>query len=220
MKSFAIRFSLAAALLCFTFLPNAHAVVLPGIPESGLPNFTNTAQVNLFNLGGNYLLAATNSGASVTFNSSDGSFSSTPSNPATFLLTALFSSSGGYVPNSGTLTISGSIPYPNPSLSGVYITGDLLTAKLTAFNFDTDNLGFATDMLSGYGTLFGTSESVYLSATGLGSALGFISGALVATTAPVSVNAITTVPIPAAVWLLGSALVGAICSGRRTRCPI
>jgi len=216
IKSFAF-----IALLCLASWPNAHAISLPGIPESGAPNFTNNIQVNLFNLGpGNYLLAATNSGAPITFNH-NGSFSSTPSNPATFLLTAQFSANGGYVPNTGSLTISGSIPFPSSSLPGVFITGDLLTAKLTGFAFDSDNLGFSTNMTSGYGTLFsaGTSESVYLTGGGLAGALGFGSASLIATTGgALSAVAITTVPVPAAAWLFGSALVGMVGIGFRNRC--
>ena len=196
-------------LLNLAFASTANAVSVPGIPASGLPDFTNSAQVNLFSLGpAGFLLAATNSGADITFNPS-GTVDST----GNFLLTAQFSTSGSYLANTGTVSISGSTPYPG--LPGVSISGDLLTAKLTGFNFDANDLGFSTYITSGYASLFGTQESVYLSATGLAAALGFGTGSLHATVNPLSANAITTVPVPAAVWLFGSALAGLISIGRR-----
>jgi hypothetical protein len=218
VKSFAF-----VALLCLASWENAHAISLPGIPPAGAPNFTNDVKVNLFNLApGSYLLAATNAGAPITFNH-NGSFSSTASNPATFLLTAQFSGNGNYVPNTGNLSITGSIPFPNPSVPGasvpgVFVTGDLLTARLTGFAFDGDNLGFSTNMISGYGALFnaGTAESVYLTASGLAGALGFGSPSLIAATG-LPAFATTTVPVPAAAWLLGSALVGMVGIGSRNR---
>lgn len=200
-------------LIAYSPLSQSAVMSLPGIPVSGNPNFENDAQVNLFDIGNNkYLFAATNSGAPLTFNLGSESVTSSATHPAYFVLTALFSSDGSYVPNTGALSISGEIPFllPNPkggntSLPGVYISGDLLTAKLNDFAFDSDTLGFSTSQLSGLGTFFSSAESVYLSATGLASALGFGSGALIATTSPLSVSAITTVPVPGAGWLIGSA---------------
>ena len=196
-------------LLNGAFASNANAISLPGIPASGLPDFTNSADVNLFSLGPTgFLLAATNSGAAITYNPG-GSVDST----GNFLLTAQFSAGGAYVPNTGTVSISGSTPYPG--LPGVYITGDLLTAKLTGFNFDANDLGFSTFQTSGYATLFGTNESAYLSANGIAAALGFGTGSLHATASPLAASAVTTVPVPAAVWLFGSALAGLVSIGRR-----
>lgn len=208
-----IRFKNVAAclvvvLLAYSPLSNASQISLPGIPISGEPNFTNDAQINLFDIGNhNYLFAATNSGAPITFNGGPGnpSVTSNAANPAYFMLTALFSENGSYVPNTGTLSISGSIPYPFANLPGVYISGDLLTAKLENFAYDGNTLGFSTNQISGFGTLFGSAESVYLSATGLASALGFGSGSLIATSGPLHASAITTVPVPGAGWLIGSA---------------
>lgn len=195
---------LMVMLLAYSPLSNASQISLPGIPDSGEPNFTNSAEINLFSLGSdNYLFAATNAGSPITFNMGSTSVSSTASNPGEFFLTALFSGDGTF--KSGTLSIFGSIPYPFANLPGVYISGDLLTAKLENFAYDGDNLGFATTQLSGFGTLFGSAESVYLSATGIASALGFGSGALIPTSGPLSASAITTVPVPGAGWLIGSA---------------
>ncbi|MBS4050959.1 hypothetical protein [Methylomonas rivi] len=197
-----------ALVMLIAYSPLSHSAVmsLPGIPESGNPNFYNDAQINLFDLGGNnYLFAATNSGAPLTFNLGSTSVTSSASHPAYFVLTALFSGDGSYIANTGALSISGEIPFPYANLPGVFISGDLLTAKLDNFAFDSDTLGFSTNQISGFGTLFGSAESVYLSATGLASALGFGSGALIATTSPLSASAITTVPVPGAGWLIGSA---------------
>lgn len=209
------NFMACAVIMLVAYSPLGYSAVmsLPGIPDSGNPNFENDAKVNLFDIGNNnYLLAATNSGAPLTYNLGSDSVVSSASHPAYFVLTALFSGDGSYIPNTGALSISGEIPFllPNPkggntSLPGVYISGDLLTAKLDNFAFDSDTLGFSTTQLSGLGTFFSPAESVYLSATGLASALGFGSGSLIATTSPLSVSAITTVPVPGAGWLIGSA---------------
>lgn len=198
-------------LLNGAFASNANAITLPGIPPSGNPNFTNSAQVNLFSLGPTgFLMAATNAGATITFNNESYSAAST----GDFLLTAQFSANGTYTANTGNLSIAGSTPYPG--LPGVYISGDLLTAKLTSFNFDANTLGFSTSQTSGYGTLFGSDESVYLSSNGIAAALGFGSpSGLHATVSPFAANAITTVPVPAAVWLFGSAVAGLLSIGRR-----
>ena len=183
---------------------------LPGIPESGAPGFTNLAQINLFGLGvDSFLFAATNAGAPITFEL--GSHSVT-SNSANFLLTAQFHADGSYVQNTGMLTVSGSMPfilsYAPYTVPGVYISGDLLTAKLDNFAFSNDLLGFSTTMLSGFGTLFGTNESVYFHKQGIASALGFGSpNGLHATSTPVTASSVTSVPLPAAVWLFTSGLV-------------
>lgn len=205
----------AVLLVTYSPLSNASVIVLPGIPEAGSPNFSNNAQVNLFDLGGTYLLAATNAGATVSFNHESGSVSSSATHPADFLLTAQFNGNGSYRAGTGTLRISGEIPYPYANLPGVYISGNLLTATLDSFAFDANTLGFSTTLVSGFGTLFGTAESVYLSATGLSNTLGFTSGSLVAANA-LQASAITTVPVPGAVWLFGSAMAGFLVSRRKT----
>lgn len=209
------NFMACTVVMLMAYSPLSHSAIvsLPGIFESGNPNFSNDAKVNLFDVGNNnYLFAATNSGAPLTFNLGSESVVSSAAHPAYFVLTALFSGNGSYIPNTGALSISGEIPFllPNPkggntSLPGVYISGDLLTAKLNDFAFDSNTLGFSTSQLSGLGTFFSPAESVYLSATGLASALGFGSGALIATTSPLNASAVTTVPVPGAGWLIGSA---------------
>lgn len=196
-------------LTAYSPLSNATTISLPGIPPSGSPNYTNDVEISLFSLGSSsYLLAATNDDDPITFNdqSHNASVSSNAGHPAHFLLTAQFSGNGSYIANTGTLSISGEIPYPYANLPGVFISGDLLTAKLEHFAFDDNTLGFSTSQISGFGTLFGTAESVYLSATGIASALGFGTGSLIATTTHLEANAITTVPVPGAGWLIGSAL--------------
>jgi len=197
-------------LVSIGFPSLSHAVSLPGIPPSGSPDFTHSAQINLFSLGPTgFLMAVTNSGADISFNGPAGVSTS----PGNYLLTAQFTPDGAYVANSGNLSISGSVPYPG--LPGVSITGDLLTAKLTGFNFDANTLGFATFQTIGYGTLFGVNESAYLTGNGIGDALGFSNHHLVATGSPLLANAITTVPLPSAAWLFGSAMFGLAKLARR-----
>ena len=193
----------------------APAYSLPGIPASGAPGFTNSAQISLFQLGSDsFLFAATNADAPLTFELGKHDISVT-TNAAIFLVTAQFNKAGSYVQNSGTVTISGSMPfvslYAPYVLPGVTIGGDLLTAKLDAFAFSDNLLGFSTKFLSGFGTLFGSYESVYFSAAGIANRLGFgTANGLQATASPVAAYAVTSVPVPAAIWLFASglALVG------------
>lgn len=188
---------------------------LPGIPASGAPGFTNTAQISLFQLGSDsFLFAATNADAPLTFDLVINDISVT-TNSATYLVTAQFNKSGSYVQNSGTVTVSGSMPfvslYAPYILPGVSVSGDLFTAKLDVFAFNDDLLGFSTKFLSGFGTLFGTYESVYFSAAGIASSLGFgTANGLQATANPIQAFAVTSVPVPGAVWLFASgvALLG------------
>jgi len=216
--------SAATILLIYSPLSNAALEGFENIPAAGQPNFTNTAEVSLISLGGTgYLLAATNSDAPITFNDGFIPFT-TPDeklkdHPAYFLLTAQFTKNGDYISNTGSLSISGDIRYPSedPKLADVFISGDILSAKLVKFAFDANTIAFSTKMLSGFGTLYGDAESVYLSKTGLGNILGFGSESLIATTSPIlGVDAITTVPIPGAGWLLGSVL-GVFTLVRRNR---
>ena len=182
---------------------------LPGIPPSGAPGFTNSSQINLFNLGANtFLFAATNADAKLTFELGS---HSVVSNSANFLVTAEFKGDGSYIQNTGTLTVSGSIPYISSyapyTLPGVYISGDLLTAKLDKFAFSSDLLGFSTALITGFGSIFGTNESVYFSTLGIASELGFgTSSGLKATTSPIVADTVTSVPAPAAAWLFMSGL--------------
>jgi hypothetical protein len=182
---------------------------LPGIPPSGAPGFTNSAEINLFSLGGNsFLFAASNAGAPLTFELGSHSVTSSSAN---FLVTAEFMANGSYIQNTGTLTVSGSIqfissnaPYTVP---GVYISGDLETAKLDRFAFSSDLLGFSTSIISGYATLFGTNESVYFSTPGIASELGFgTNSGLHATTSPILAYTVNSIPLPATVWLFMSGL--------------
>lgn len=209
---FAFSASVQSALAS-TFPDPAYS--LPGIPASGAPGFTNTAQISLFKLGSDsFLFAATNADAPLTFDLGKNDISVT-TNAATFLVTAQFNKSGSYVQNSGTVTVSGSMPfvslYAPYVLPGVNISGDLLTAKLDAFAFDDDLLGFSSRFLSGFGTLFGSYESVYFSAAGIANSLGFgTANGLHATANPIQAFAVTSVPAPGAVWLFvsGVALLG------------
>lgn len=200
---------------------SASVIQLPGLRPSGSPTFTHTAQVSLSSIsGGNFLLAVSNAGSPISLNGvSNFDVTSNANHPANFLLTALFSSNGAYIANTGTLTISGEIPYPFLNLPGVYVSGDLLTAKLDKFAFDGNTLGFNTHQLTGFATLFSGSqlESTYIFASGLGASLGFTAGHLVATTSPLLANVITTVPIPATIWLFGSVVAGFSMARNRKR---
>jgi hypothetical protein len=154
------------------------------------------------------LLTLTNSGP-ITFNDPSlvGGYNlsgaTTASDPGNYLLTAEFTSKGAYIANTGTLRITGDLV----TSSGYTVSGNLLTATLVNFAFDQNVLGFSTDLLSGYGTLFsqGEHELQYFYASNLATELGFTSGSLIATTSPIMVSVITQVPLPGAlsVFVLG-----------------
>lgn len=183
---------------------------LPGLKPSGAPTYSNSAQLNLFSIGSDFLLTLTNSGSPIIFNNpynklGIGLYESTePTNPGNFILTAQFKADGTYIANTGSLHYSGQFDFP----IGFSVSGNLLSADLSKFSFGGDLIGFATHQLAGFATLFSGSqrEVVYISATGLSNLLGFSSGALVATSTPITVNVVTTIPIPAATWLFFTGL--------------
>lgn len=191
---------------------------VPGIAPAGYVNFSDAASVTLAKQQDNsYLLTAASTNASpfVFQNNANTSFNVS----GTFNLSATFSSAGAFT--GGTVSINGTIPgYNGPGNAGTVATipQNLFSANLSAFSVDIaspstdDALGFTTNQASfnGWANQFAAAsdESVYLYAfnvrglTSLFSNPRFVPGSAITFQG----QAITTVPIPAAVWLFGSSL--------------
>lgn len=175
-----------------------------GIPPAGFPHFENSTRVELNRLNRNtFQLTAVNNGSPFRFqfnqreayNITRGSYQ----------LTANFRNNGTFL--GGSLRITGAIP-------GLGLTRQsLFGATLDEFDFNASraagplSLDFQTGTFTGWAAQFGTVESVHLFGFDLrGIVRDFANGALSRERA--NATAITTVPVPAALPLLGSALAG------------
>ncbi|MDD5035531.1 MAG: VPLPA-CTERM sorting domain-containing protein [Methylococcaceae bacterium] len=219
----------AVALLAV--LPNlGHAATavpnfdIDGIPKPGFPHFANSADITL---------TKSDSGSGASFQLSAVSTDKSPFvfqyNPSssftvngTFNLAATFNASGKFT--DGNITVDGTIPGYNVPGTTAPSSTNLFSAKLIAFGAETEiddsspvALGFKTDNLTGWaGDQFGNhgQESVYLYNFNVPGLMNDFSN-FKFKTATFHGSAITTVPVPAAVWLFGSAL--ALLSGARRR---
>ncbi|MEK7322147.1 MAG: VPLPA-CTERM sorting domain-containing protein [Pseudomonadota bacterium] len=206
---------LAAALLLPTLPGITHAAsVVPdfnisGVPDAGFPHFEDKVKLSLSKSGKDWKFTAVNTTGTQLFqkNPTQSYNITSPS----FSLTALFDSSLNF--KNGTMAIKGKIP----SL-GVNSTTNLWTATLSNFGFDINpfdgspiSLGWKTTNMTGWGVTagyaFGTPESVYLYNFGLSSLANMFYGHHGSSFSNVTATALTTVPVPAAVLLLGSGLI-------------
>jgi hypothetical protein len=213
----------ALLLFVFTGTSQAYSVVpdfnIGGVPDAGFAHVENNNLKVTFAKNGSsgYKLTATydppGTGSFKVQTNPGTAYNVTGSK--TFSLTSFFNNSLGFT--SGSLLLKGKV-------SGLGINSDttLWSASLSNFGYDINpfdgspiSLGWRTNGPSGaLKNLFdpgGSSESIYL--------WGFNSLNLskLLSKQAISFNAqgITTVPIPAAVWLFGSALMGMGVIGRR-----
>lgn len=224
-----LAFSASAFLLMSGASGLSHALAVPpnfsiaGIPPPGFEHFDNTAKITLIKTG---------TGPTATFQMTAVWVSSTfllqadPSNAfnvnsGTYQVVANFNSVGTFVPAGSSVTVTGSVPtYTGP---GVGIpTGTLYSANLVGFGADTiidatpTALGFKTDNATGWAAQFQTDpESVYLYGFNVASFMSSFTSNKFKSVIYNNALAYTTVPVPAAAWLFGSALVGL--SGWRRR---
>ncbi len=175
-----------------------------GIPPAGFPHFENATRVDLNRLNRTtFQLTAVNNGSPFLFQfTPQQAYNISRGN---YRLTANFSNNGTFL--GGTVSVTGAIP-------GLGLARqNLFGATLDEFDFNADgpagplSLDFQTGNFTGWAAQFGTVESVHLFGTGLQGILNsFANGLLVRGRA--NATAITTVPVPAALPLLGSALAG------------
>lgn len=190
---------------------------LPGIPEAGSPAFVFNDGINSF--GGdiqgwfeNYLVVQNVGGAGGSYNlfaHNQGSFTywetmgtSYGGSSGMFDLSATFDSNG--VLTGGTVQISGSI-------ASIGITDPstvLMTANLAGFTYQDDLIGFAIDnivcdsAIVGCATSAGQTESIYFGLADDFPGIAELNGMNYRST----ITNKTTVPLPAAAWLMFSAL--------------
>lgn len=213
---------------------------LPDINPAGSPNFENSTSINWqssrvkFNADGTVKsgvasLSATYNGGDFLFNTLSKSYLVSS---ASYTLDASFfiNKSGQFELRRGSVTIMGDV---DAGTNGT-ASGNLFTANLDSWNFG-DDLGGEGNFLIGFDTtinhrkssicdIFGctTNESAYLSLLNnsfdpyaQGNYIkdrnsynySFISGGL----------AVTTIPLPASVWLFASGLIGIAGLARRKR---
>jgi hypothetical protein len=194
------------------------SIQLPGLPEAGAPSFTFSEGANTF--GGNiqswydnYAVFQNVGGAGGSYNffaHSTGQFSYLESPDTGFGgvagildLNATFDSNGT-LQAGGTITITGAI-------AGIGITDpttQLMTAELIDFVFDGDKLGFAISNIQCAVEIVGCAksetqvESVYFGLGGNFEGIADLNGKHYRST----IMSTTTVPLPAAVWLMLSGL--------------
>lgn len=208
-----------ALLACMPSIGQANGVLvvppafsIPGIAGPGFPSFTNAALItqNRIGFGADAItqLTATHTSSGITFHSGNSS-AYLISNPS-FLLSANFDSTGAF--KGGSVSINGVLTgYNGPGIAPPPTLTNLYLANLSAFGFDMVNdsspvaLGFKTDQFSGWASQFQSApESVYLYGFNV---VGFMNNL----TNPkfksgtFAGSAYTTVPVPAAAWLFGSA---------------
>jgi hypothetical protein len=195
------RFALPLAAACITMVAflagttSAYALSLQGITPSGTPVFINSVKVRLNKNGG---LRAFSNGQGKTFSFFDGS--SLRTGFGLFDLRTTVDSSGNI--SGGTVSIKGKgddFGLPDSGDMVTLMTADLVSANLTEngslWGFNTENIFCAVEL----GVSCTNKESVYL-------VLNSAFGGSFTDKFTASGTAHTTVPVPAAAWLFGSAL--------------
>ncbi|MGZ8249530.1 VPLPA-CTERM sorting domain-containing protein [Methylomagnum sp.] len=223
-KSFALPASAFLVMLGVPSLSQAVAVApnfsIAGIPPPGFQHFDNAAKIVLTKTSPtSYVMTA--NWASGTFLFQSDPWTANNVTGGSYNVTANFGAGGGFV--SGTVTINGNIPtYSGPGTGTP--TGLLYQADLTAFGADTTNnatpsaLGFKTENPTGWAAQFQPSpESVYLYGFNVASFMNGFNATKFKSVIYNNALAYTTVPIPAAAWLFGSAM--AALAGWRRRNP-
>lgn len=196
------RFALPLAAVCIAFLAgtsSSYALSLPGITPSGTPVFINSVKVRLNKNGG---LRIFSNGQGKDFSFFDGS--SVRTGFGLFDLRTSVDDNGNI--SGGTISIKGKgddFGLPDSGDMVTLMSADLVSANLghdsgsgiTLWGFNTTNIFCALEL----GVNCTNSESVYI-------ALNSVFGGDFSGKFTSSGTAHTTVPIPAAAWLFGSAL--------------
>jgi hypothetical protein len=193
-KAKAVLFAFASVFVIFVFgSTSAVAYSLPGITPSGSPAFTNNVRAHLAPNGMLRIMGRGNQ----TFSLDTGSGTMIGTG-GKYTLTASFDDDGSFL--SGSVSISGmmaqvGITRPNTLLMSADLTSANLVDDPYLWGFNTTNIWCSPELL----LECTMSESVYVALSNAFSGdfgRNFMSMGI----------AITTVPVPAAIWLFGSAL--------------
>jgi hypothetical protein len=203
IKRFALPLS-AACISLLAFLAtgtSAYALVLDGITPSGQPVFMNPVKVR-YNPKNETLKAWTN-GSGREFSLWDGSTLYAARGSLTLNASVGLDEFNQPVFNGGTVQIKGGIAELGITGGGnVLMSADLVSANLTSdsslWGFNTENI-FCNAQMEAFIGQCTNAESVYLVLNSLFS--GDFTSSFTG-----SATAHTTIPVPAAVWLFGSAL--------------
>ena len=196
IKAKAVLFALASVLIISVFgSTSASAFSLPGITPSGSPAFTNNVRAHLAPNGMLGIMGRSNQ----TFVLDTGA-DTIIGTGGMYTLTARFTETGEYIADSGSVSIYGKmeqlgISQPRTMLMSADLTSANLVDDPYLWGFNTTNIVCNADLL----LECTNSESVYVALSNAFSGdfgRNFMSMGI----------AITTVPVPAAIWLFGSAL--------------
>jgi len=199
IKGFALPLAAAtfALVAFFATTSSAYAFALPGITPSGNPVFINSVKVRLNKNGG---LRIFSNGLSKSFGLNVGGNIETAF--GLFDLRTTVDANGNI--SGGSLSIRGKGGFGIPSTGDMVtlLTADLTSANLSSsplmWGFNTTNIVCAAEL----GLNCTESESVYVVLNSLWSGGSDFDKAKFTS----SGTAFTTVPVPAAAWLFGSAL--------------
>jgi hypothetical protein len=196
---------LLATLSIFLFAGSVSAFSLDGIPTSGKPSFWNNVTVDMNDAGSNNGEARVNIKGRGNFVFKDGQSNWLGDN-VIFKLQAFYNDAGDFL--SGDIQIKGGIADLGIDKGTLLMNADLigwnLTQDTSGANGWSKLWGFATDNIVCSPMLLVTctqAESVYVKLDGAGFDGDFANGRYLT-----SGYAVTTVPVPAAAWLFGSAL--------------
>ena len=195
-KAKAVLFAFASVFVIFVFgSTSASAFSLPGITPSGSPAFTNNVRAHLAPNGMLRIMGRGNQ----TFSLDTGSDTMIGTG-GMYTLTARFTETGEYIADSGSVSIYGKmeqlgISRPHTMLMSADLTSANLVDDPYLWGFNTTNIWCSPELL----LECTMSESVYVVLSNAFSGdfgRNFMSMGI----------ATTTVPVPAAIWLFGSAL--------------
>ena len=226
IQRFRVTVWIAALLLAGPNIGRA-ATALPGfniygIPPAGFPNFSNTATTTLSKTGidaaATFQLVSTGAPGDFLFQY-DPSLSYNVS--GSFSLSATANAGG---PFTGIFAVNGTLPgYTGPGTPPLPSAQNLFSGTLGLMNLDVVSgdgtpvaVGFATTGFSGWARQFssGSDESVYLYNFNVPWVLNLSNSAKFKRIS-LRGSALSTVPLPAAVWLFGPACGLLACVRRR-----